>query len=120
MKKKERVSEVENYEQLNTILIYLLAGLTGCTDGYELVSVTVQQADLSAYRVVLRASDNSGSGDPIRLVGFTSGHQPASALLLAEEGYRDNLIRWSVDKFAKGLIDNGSSKIKKARLTIND
>ncbi len=120
MKKTQTKVEINDYEQLNEILVYLLAGLTGRTDGNEIVSITVQQADLSAYRVVIRARGVDDDGNPVRVVGFTGGSSPSSALLLAEEGYRENVIRWTVDRFAKSVSDNGSSKIKEAGLSITN
>lgn len=120
MKKSQTKVELSDYEQLNDILIYLLAGLTGHTDGNELVSITVQQADLSAFRVVLRARREVPSGGSVRVVGFTNASNPTSALLIAEQGYRKNAIRWIDDRFAESISDNGKAKISVNELSIRD
>lgn len=120
MKKSRTKVEIEDYERLNEILTYLLAGLAGYTDGNEIVSLTVQQADLSAFRVIIRARARDDSGDSVRLVGFANGSTPASALLVAEDGYRTNVIRWITDRFAASASDNGSSKIKNDGLTLTE
>ncbi len=120
MKNSQTKVETKDYEQLNTILLYLLAGLTGSTDGNEIISLTVQQADISAFRVVIRARGVDSAGGTLRVVAFTGASSPTAALLLAEKGYRENSIRWTADRFAKSSSDNGSSKTKEHGLSITD
>lgn len=118
MNNKEQLIEVDDYEQLTLSIPYLLAGLEGLTDGHKIDSLAVQQAGFSSYRVVIRGQSIDDSGDPIYVVSFTNASQPAIALLLAEEGYRDNLIRWKVDRFATSASDNGSSENERAKLNL--
>lgn len=120
MKDPDALLELEDYERLTSTIPYLLAGLENHTNGHEIKSITVQQTRVSGYRVVARAIDRSDAGDPIHVVGFSSSDQPGTALLIFEAGYRDNLIRWSVDRFAKSLSDNGSAKNEKTRLSITN
>lgn len=120
MTKKQALLEVKDYEHLVGSITYLLAGLEGNTDGYQIVSVTLQQAGVSDFRVVLRARGASASGDPVRVVGFSNGGEPAIALLNAEKGYRENVIRWSVDRFAESISKDGESKNGQPRLSITN
>jgi len=106
------------HDELTSVLPYLLAGLEGNTNGYQITSVAVQQAGLSGYRVVVRATGRNGSGDPVCVVGFTNSDNPGSALLLAEEGYERNLVKWKVDRFATGIGESGPSKNGDDKLTI--
>lgn len=103
-------------EGLDGAIRFILAGLQGFTDGHELVSVTLQQTDLSDYRVILRGSDVRDAESPVRLVAFSSGSTPAAALLAAERGYRENKIRWTVDRFANDISDNGAGKARQLRI----
>ena len=118
MTKKEPKIEVQDYEQLTKSIPYLLAGLEGHTNGHKINSIAVQQARFSGYRVVIRGTELHDSRDPVHVVSFTSGSEPAVALLLAEEGYREDLIRWIVDKFKKSVSDNGSSKNERTKLNL--
>jgi hypothetical protein len=120
MKKKvlqDAITE-ENFNDLTKAIPYLLAGLEGLTNGNKLISVTLQQTDLSGFRVVLRSIQERASGDSVRVVGFTSGSSAPECLLFAEAGYRENVIRWHVDRFAKSVSQDGPSK--NGRLVIND
>lgn len=96
---------------------YLLAGLEGRTDGHELVSVAVQQAGVSSFRVVLRAIQREPAGHQLRVVGFTSGLSAAGVIVCVEEGYKGDLIKWKPDKFAKGIMSDNGSKAKKLRIS---
>lgn len=108
----------ENYGKLVEGLPYILAGLEGLTNGHKLNSITVQQAGLSGYRIILRGTGDFNGESSVHVVGFTAASDPATAILLAEEGYRDNVIRWSVDRFAKSISDSKSSKNGNDGLTI--
>lgn len=120
MHEKQAKLELEEYEQLNRTIPYLLAGLEGYTNGHKINSVTVQQDGLHGYRVILRAVGVNPGGDTLFFVGFSNGSDPGAALLFAENGYRENVIRWSIDRFAKSLSDNGSSEDEGGKLTIRD
>lgn len=95
---------------------YLLAGLAGNTDGNEITGVTIQQTRVSGFRVILRAIQRDTEGGSVRVVGFTSGSDPSSALLYAESAYRENAIRWSPDRFAKSVSANGKKKNKRLNI----
>ena len=112
--------ELVDYEQLTSTLPYLLAGLEGHTDGNELKSVTIQQASVSGFRIVIRGFARKDTGAPVCVVGFASGTTPGSALLLAEGAYREGLIRWTVDRYAKSSSNGDGSKDESTRLTIRD
>lgn len=107
-------------DELNGILTYLLAGLAGRTNGHEITGITVQQARLSGYRVVIRASGRKAGGDPIHVVGFTSAAGPGAALLIAEDGYARNVIQWKTDRFAKRISESGSSENGSDKLVLVD
>jgi hypothetical protein len=120
MKNKTGVLEEKDYESIRGALGYLLAGLEGNTDGHKINSITVQQTDLSDFRVVVRAQERDGTELGVYVVAFSNGREPATALLHAEAGYRENVTRWSPDRFAEGASGNGTPKIKQARLRISD
>lgn len=107
-----------DYNQLKAALPFLLAGLEGHTDGIELLGISLQRGRDGDYRVVLRGNGATPDGHPLRVVAFTNGEEPADVLICAEEGYRDNLVRWHVDRFAKGVVDNGKPETGKNGLTI--
>lgn len=120
MKKTEILQREEDHDRLTDILTYLLAGFEGATSGNKINSVTVQQAGVSGYRVITRGTGFDDQGNTVYLVGFTVADSPQRALLLTESGYRENLIQWKIDQFAKGLNDNGSSKDEQPRLVLTD
>lgn len=120
MKEKESLKEEMVHDRLTDTIPYLLAGFTGHTSGNKVNSVTVQQAGLSGYRVIIRAVGIDKSGDTVHLVSFTIGSSAAAALLLAEGAYRDDVIQWKIDRFAEGNGDHGLSKNGKTGLTITD
>lgn len=118
MKEKKALLQEQIYDQLTECIPYLLAGLTGDTDGHEINSFAVQQAGISGFRVVTRATGFDDSGNTVHVVGFTTGDTPQRALLLAESGYRDNVIQWKIDQFAKSFGSNGSSKNERVGLVL--
>lgn len=120
MKETTSFTEEIKHDQLTDSLPYLLAGFEGRTSGHKVTGITVQQAGLSGYRVVLRAIGVDGTGDPICLVSFTTGDTAGGALLLAEDAYKADVIQWKVDRFAKSLSDNGNSKNGSGGLTLVD
>ena len=109
--------EDKHYDDLNRTLPYIIAGLEGNTDGNEIVSITVQQAGLSTFRVVLRAIQRSDADDPVRVVGFTTATTAAGAFALVEKGYGGNDIKWKIDRYANGTKPNSDSKNKQLRIT---
>jgi len=109
-----------DYEHLRDAITYLLAGLEGATDGHKINGIAVQQTGVSDFRVVLRAQERDATGLGVHVISFTNASEPAVALLRAERGYRENVVRWTVDRFAEGVGDNGNPEIKQARLHLTD
>ncbi len=120
MVKKSDVSIGEDYGKLVESIPYLLAGLEGITDGHKINGFTVQQTGISGFRVILRATGEHRGDDSVHLVSFTTASDPGTAILLAEEGYREDVIRWSIDRFAKGASASSPSKNGGHGLTIRD
>lgn len=120
MKQEDFLSKEMQHDSLAEALPYLLAGFEGRTDGHKINSVTVQQTRFSGYRVVIRAVGRGDSGDRLHVVAFTTGDSPGTALLLSEEAYKSNVIRWSVDRFAKNISDNGTPKDGRRELSITN
>ena len=120
MKKTETLSVEMTHDRLTDCLPYLLAGFAGRTSGHKINSVTVQQAGLSGYRVIIRAVGVDGRGDSVHLVSFTIGNSPGETLLLAEGGYKDDSIQWKIDQFAKSVDNYGSSSNGRVGLTMTD
>lgn len=120
MKENGRLLEAKDYERLTDTIPYLLAGLTGHTDGHHIDSITVQQAGLSGFRILIRANGTDSEGDRLHFVGFSNASDPGAAILVAERGYRENLIRWKIDRFAKSAVEGGASKDERTKLSIRD
>lgn len=106
----------EEQNGLDDSIRYILAGLSGNTDGNELVGITIQQTRLSGFRVILRGIQRDSDGSTLRVVGFTSSDNPSGALLHAEQAYRENLIRWTPDRFAKSVSANGGKKAERLNI----
>lgn len=120
MKESKGKLEHVDYEQLTSSIPYLLAGLEGNTDGNKLKSFAVQQIGPSDFRVVVRAIGTDDVGDPVHLVCFTNSGEPGTALLYAEDGYREGTAGWSIDRFAKSIGDDGPSANGRNKLTISN
>lgn len=120
MSKKQSVSIGEDYEQLVGCIPYLLAGLEGLTNGHQINSIAVQQTGLSGFRIILRATGDYNGESSVHLVSFTTASDPGAAILLAEEGYRENVTRWSIDRYAQSISDRDSSKNDNGRLSIRE
>lgn len=108
----------EDYLEFTRSIPYLLAGLEGNTNGYRLTSIAVQQAGFRSFRVILRGRKRDPDGRTICVVSFTSANDPASCLLHAEVGYREDLIRWHTDKFATSIEPDNSKKDERRKLDI--
>ena len=104
--------------QIATGLEYILAGLTNGVKEYALVGFSLQLVSGDSYRCVLRAYRRTGADAGIRLVAFTNSDSPDKCLYLAEEGFRRNVIRWTVDQFAAEPNANGSTKSEPEQLTL--
>lgn len=120
MENEDSLNKEMVHDRLADSIPYLLAGFEGRTSGNKVNGITVQQAGLSGYRVIVRAVGVDNEGNTLHLVSFTIGNSAGAALLLAEGAYRDNLIQWKVDRFAESNGDNGLSKNGQRKLTLID
>lgn len=120
MKKSNTLAKEQNYDNLVDSIPYLLAGFEGRTSGKKINSITIQQAGISGYRVIVRAVGVDSEGHTIHLVGFTIGSGAGESLLLTEGAYQANKIQWKVDQYAKDLSRNGSSKDGRRELVLTD
>lgn len=120
MTKEESLLEEMEHDRLSDSLPYLLAGLAGSTSGNQINSIAIQQTGLSGFRCVIRGTGVNEHGDPIHVVSFTTGGSAGGTLLLAEEAYRENLIKWKIDRFAENARSNGAAENEQSRLIILD
>lgn len=110
VKKSVDKDEFDGLTKIASAIPFLLAGLEGHTDGVEIHSISLQRGRDSGMRVVLRGESISPDGHTLRVVAFTNAELATEVLLLAETGYRENVIRWHLDRFAIGTSDNGRSE----------
>lgn len=110
----------QNYDGLVDSIPYILAGFEGRTSGKKINSVTIQQAGLSGYRVIVRGIGVDTEGNTVYVVGFTIGSTAGKALLLTEGAYSANQIQWKIDQYAKDIDNHGSSENGRGRLVLVD
>ena len=106
------------FNGLTKAIPYLLAGLEGAIEGFDLHSISLQRVSDTDYRCILRGFDRGDTGDSVRLVSFTNAGTVTECILHAEHGFRSAKGRWIVDQYAKSASDNGSSKSKAASRSI--
>ena len=103
---------------LTKAIPFLLAGLEGGLNEFELQSFTLQRSDTAAFRCILRGHRVGGSTDGVRLVAFTNAELASECILYAESGFASDAIRWHIDIYAKGVSSNGDSKTGRQGLTL--
>ncbi len=122
MKKKdsEEYDLKEKWIAITREIPYLLAGLESRTDGHWITSITIQQDGDGGFRAILKSRDGGNGQEPASVVSFTSANDPATCLLHVEKGYRDDALRWHVDKFAESAERASSKKARSPGISITD
>ncbi len=120
MKHKVKTGDADDQQllQINSGIPFILAGLLGHTDGVRILSLSLQQNGDADFRVVLRGEGDGGAGYPVRVVAFSNADTPAECLAVAERGYRSDVIRWHIDRYAKSNSQDATAKNGREGLVI--
>lgn len=108
----------EDIDGLNKTLTFLLAGLTGAVQEFDLLGISLQRVYDGSFRVIVRGWPREGDNAGIRVVAFTNAATPTECLLYAEAGFRDSTARWHIDRFADNNAADGASKPEPKQLTL--
>lgn len=97
---------------------FLLAGFEGHVAEFDILGLSLQRLPDGAFRSILRGVSRDGPTDAVRLVAFTNAGLASECLCLLEVGFRENLLRWHIDRYASNHGTDGATEAKRKRLTL--
>lgn len=114
--KNSTVLDKEGLDGFTKTFPWLLGGLKGDINEFEILGYTLQRLSDGDFRCILRGIRRNCPNGGVRLVAFSNAGCPAELLAGVDQALSENTLRWHVDRYAND--DNGHVVTKIPTLTL--